>query len=146
MFRWFRKWRWQFSTGMIVIFCGSILSIFCQSCLADEKISDASTDTRPAHHCMQDENSEVNSDGKSADSHCVGVCDCDDTVFFISDNRTPAADAMDKNRYPSHQDVLAIDQLYSAYNRYADKFCISRPSSPDRAHYLPIERFCVLLN
>lgn len=143
MLNWFRKRQRWLTQGLVLAFMGAWLSLVCQNCMAGAATIIDDGDKMTSHHCMQDEAVDNNSDPDFSDSHCKNRCDCNEAVAAFSNHRSAAIDKI-QNVYPySPLNFIQSSPLTCSID--LQHFSTSRSILPERAHYLPLERFCVLL-
>lgn len=144
MLNWFRKRQRWLTQGLVLAFMGAWLSLVCQNCMAGAATAIDDSDKMASQHCMQDETVGKNSAADFTDNHCKGRCDCNEAVAVFSNHRSAAAIDKIQNVCP-HNPLNFIQSLPLTYSIGLQHFSTSRSISPERAHYLPLERFCVLL-
>ena len=144
MLSWFRIRQRRLTQGLVLAFMGAWLSLVCQNCMAGAATAIDDSDKLASQHCMQDETAGKNSVTDLSDIHSKGLCDCNETVATFSNHRSAAAIDKIQNVCP-HNPPNFIQSSPLTYSIGLQNFSTSRSISPERAHYLPFERFCVLL-
>ncbi len=144
MLNWFRKRQRWLTQGLVLAFMGAWLSLVCQNCMAGAATTIDHGDKMTSQHCMQDEVVDKYSGPDFSDSLCKSRCDCNEAVATFSNHRSAAAIDKIQNVYP-HNLLNFIQSSPLTCSIDLQHFSTSRSISPERAHYLPFERFCVLL-
>jgi hypothetical protein len=130
------------SSALLALLLGSWLSVFCTYCIA-----------------AVDNNDFVNYKAHSSDQHCPpvkktmnsahddescrGVCDCDAIATVPakeSDIKAVVVKLSTENQYA----IFYQDIQYTGKNKNTS--CTNPYRNPERSYFLPLDRFCVLLN
>jgi hypothetical protein len=130
------------SSALLALLLGSWLSVFCTNCIAAVDIKDFAH--YPAHasdqHCPPVKNTQ-NCDHD--DESCLGVCDCD-AITTVSVNKFDVKAVVVK---------LSTEHQYATFNqdiqntsKNKNTSCTIAYRNPERSYFLPLDRFCVLLN
>ena len=134
----------KLATIMLSLFIGGWLLLLCQTCFAamdeidshNEPITEFSD---PCHTPDADEAIEEKSSVSGA--HCVGVCDCDVVTATISFEKK--SELKEKTKFS--QDLYAYTSTpLTLLNRAPPDYRLSK--TPERAIFLPLQHYTVLLN
>lgn len=130
------------SSALLALLLGSWLSVFCTNCIAAVTINDFGKNTVHAsdQHCPPAKNIK---NSAHDDESCRGLCDCD-AIATVPIKKSDVKAVVVK---------LTTDHQYANFNQdiqYTSKnkntSCINPYQNPERSYFLPLDRFCVLLN
>jgi len=143
MLAYFRKKQKRLVTGILVLFLGGWLSIVCQHCQATAAIDNSLAGQESEDHCKNEQNPQQPIDTSAIDSGCIGNCDHDNIATITADISQAAVEKFSKS-------YLSDDFIYYRKNILASFSRSSNPQhrhsiTPERACYLPLDRFCVQL-
>lgn len=130
------------SSGLLALLLGSWLSVFCTYCLAAVDINDFVNHAAHAsdQHCPPAENIQ---NSAYDDESCRGICDCDAVATMPvkkSDIKAVVVKLSTEHQYATfNQDIQ-----YTRKNKNTS--CNNPYQNPERSYFLPLDRFCVLLN
>lgn len=130
------------TSALLALLLGSWLSVFCTNCIAAVNINDFVDYT--AHtsdqHCPPLKNIQ---NSAHDDESCQGVCDCD-AIATVPVNKSDVMAVVVK---------LSTDHQYANLNqdiqntsKNKNTSCTIAYRNPERSYFLPLDRFCVLLN
>jgi hypothetical protein len=143
MLNWFRTRQTVLLPGVLSVFIGSLFTLFCQHCLAQmEQDVERMAVSQTNDHCSHDKGPEPAS--PPSGQPCMGVCDCGDEAMLIADKHSIAISANKLN--PEFKVSAPAASTWVDMSPRQMPFLIGKPHKPERASYLPLERYCVLLN
>lgn len=133
----------NFTVGVLVAFIGAWLLLISQNCLASIENNVADTGQISDQHCMHDSEGEGENVADLANSHCLGKCDCDDTVVTVSNNKLFGADKAYNGtlQAPFAFLQLPLSKLHLNQKHLSDR----QPFKFERAYLRPLDLFCVQL-
>jgi len=144
MLTWLRNKERDIASTAIVMFVGSWLLLFCQTCFATSQDADSTNFSQS--EIIDDCHTIVNDTDKPEepysfdDDHCLGVCDCDEVA--VSLNNIERAGHSDK-----FQKVF-LDSI-PVSKSFKDKIVSTLTSHifpiPERAILHPLQRYALLL-
>ncbi len=144
MFTWLRNKEKDIASTTIVMFVGSWLLLFCQTCFAIPKdtysIDISQNKTEYSCRTADNETDKLVEHDNSGDAHCLGICDCD--VITASLNNVEKSGHSDK----FHK--IFLDSISSSIlfmNKIASSLTRHSLPIPERAILLPLQRYAVLL-
>lgn len=139
-----RKKQEQLGTGLLVFFLGAWLSVLCQNCMALMDNDEGSHQATEYQHCAEAEDDLPQADISLSSDHCTGVCNCDQLQTLTSAVQSLSSD----KGYKDHQFVTAVlpAEQYRLSPSSGSGAGFHHNDFPERACFLPLERYCVLLN
>lgn len=143
MLAYFRKKQMQLVSGILVMFLGGWLSVLCQHCQAYAAIDNSLAGQESEDHCKHEQSPQQPVDTQAKDSGCIGNCDHDNIDTITADISQAAAEKLSKS-YPSDDFIYYRQNIVASFSR--SSIPQHRHSiTPERACYLPLDRFCVQL-
>ena len=130
-------------SGVLVMFLGGWLSLFCQHCQAYAAIDNDLPRQESSDHCQQDTATQESMNGQLLDDDCFGSCDENNNNIIAADSLKIAAEKI-SNSY--HANAFAYHQLNSPFSISQSLLSLNSSSLVfERACFLPLDRFCVQL-
>lgn len=145
MFTWLRNKEKDIASTTIVMFVGSWLLLFCQTCFAIPKdtysIDISQNKTEYSCHTADNETDKLVEHYNSDDDHCLGICDCDEITASL--NSIEKTGYLDKFHKKVSIDSVVASISFKYREISSSTYQISGP--PERAILLPLQRFTVFL-
>jgi hypothetical protein len=143
MLTYFRKRQVQLISGVLAMFLGGWLSLFCQHCQAYAAIDNDLPRQESSDHCQQDTVPQETMNEQMLDNDCFGSCDEDNNNIIAADSLQTAAEKI-SNSY--HANVFAYQRQNSPKSISQSLLSLNGSSLIfERACFLPLDRFCVQL-